>query len=450
MIDVQEEKNVYLSTFARFEKEAAGRPEWLRHLSKEAFKRFTALGFPTTRDEDWKFTSVSSLVKMPFRPARPDNHRFLLAARLLESLGMPASDDGMRLIFVNGQYAPELSNHVRLPDGVQLGSLAAALERQPERVEPHLARYAHFQTHAFTALNTAFLRDGAYLSFPRGAVLEGPVYLVFLTTEAAAGCAIQPRNLLVLGPSSQARLVEVYIGPEGQPYFSNAVTEVVAGENAVLDHYKLQRDSRAAFHIANLQVHQERSSRFTSHYIGFGGALVRNESRVYLAGEGCEAVVNGLYLASGSQHMDNHTVLDHAMPHCTSHELYKGILDGNAHGVFNGKIVVHQDAQKTDAKQTNQTLLLSEDAVINTKPQLEIFADDVKCTHGATVGQLDADGIFYLRSRGIGLAEARSLLTFAFANDIVRRIQIEPLRRQLEETLLASQHLPRSAGAVEE
>jgi Fe-S cluster assembly protein SufD len=220
------------------------------------------------------------------------------------------------------------------------------------------------------------------------------------------------------------------------------VTELLAADHAVIDHYKLQRESSEAFHVATLKVHQQPGSNFSSQYLGFGGVLVRNEVRAMLDGEGCECTLNGLYMAGGRQHVDNHTVIDHAKPHCASHELYKGILDGKAHGVFNGKIFVHQDAQKTDAKQTNKTLLLSDDAVINTKPQLEIYADDVKCTHGATVGQLDEDAIFYLRSRGLGHEEARRLLTFAFANDIISRIKVESVRTRLEQTLLASQELP--------
>jgi Fe-S cluster assembly protein SufD len=445
MIDVQEEKNVYLSNFAQFDKEKG--PSWARRLNRAAIKRFAELGFPTARDEDWKFTSVAPLAKFPFRLGGSSDV-FALTPRMLDQLALP-TECCSRLVFVNGRHAPELSPLGALPAGAVVSSLGVALEEHRDQIEPHLGKYAQFQKQAFTALNTAFIRDGAFVFLPRGTALEEPIHLVFVTTEAGEGCAIQPRNLVVLGESSQVTLVESYLGLEEEVYFSNAVTEMVVGENAVLDHYKLQRESREAFHVANLLVHQERNSNFASHYVGFGGALVRNETRVYLGGEGGEAILNGLYLASGSQHMDNHTVIDHAMPHCTSHELYKGILDGNAHGVFNGKIFVHQDAQKTDAKQTNQTLLLSEDAVINTKPQLEIFADDVKCTHGATVGQLDAEGIFYLRSRGIGLHEARSLLTFAFANDIISRIKVEPLRQQLELALLAAQQLPRSAGMGE-
>src|SRR5205823_2829572 len=232
-----------------------------------------------------------------------------------------------------------------------------------------------------------------------------------------------------------------YVGTDGT-YFANAVTEVFLGENAHLDHYKMQRESKQAFHFETLQVRQERGSNFCSHAVTLGGRLVRNEINVVVAAEGCETTLNGLYVAGGTQHVDNRTTIDHAMPHCASHELYKGILDGKAHGVFNGKIFVRQDAQKTDAKQTNQTLLLSDDATINTKPQLEIFADDVKCTHGATVGQIAADALFYLRTRGIGLDEARAMLTFAFANDILGNIQVEPLRRGLEDYFLAAQHLP--------
>src|SRR5262249_887706 len=273
--------------------------------------------------------------------------------------------------------------------------------------EPHLARHARFQTNAFTALNTAFIRDGACVLVPKGKTLTEPIHLLFVSSTFGEGAVAHPRNLIVVGPSSQITLVEEYVALDESVYFSNAVTEVVAGENAVIDHYKVQRESREAFHIATVQVHQERSSNFSCHSIGLGGGLARTDINVMLDGEGCECVLNGLYLATGHQLIDNHTRIDHAKPHCTSHELYKGILDGKGRGVFNGKIYVHQDAQKTDAKQTNQTLLLSDDAVINTKPQLEIFADDVKCTHGATVGQLDDNAIFYLRSRGIDAAAAR-------------------------------------------
>jgi Fe-S cluster assembly protein SufD len=439
MTAVLDEKDAYLAAFPDFEKglqDGARGP--VHRVRQAAIEHFAARGFPTTEDEEWRFTSVAPLTRVPFRPAGPQAVSPAQVERVAFRTG-----PGSRLVFVNGRYAPELSARGRLPDGVLLGNLAEALKAHPDKVEPHLARHADSEDQAFTALNTAFLHDGAFLFLPRGQVLDEPVHLLFVATAPAGPAVAHPRTLIVAGTSSQARVVESYVGLGEDVYFTNAVTEVVAGENVTLDHYKLQRESRQAFHVHTLQVRQERSSTFANHAVTLGGALVRNEINAVLGAEGCSCTLNGLYLASGRQHVDNHTVIDHALPHCESHELYKGILDGHAHGVFNGKIFVRQDAQKTDAKQTNQTLLLSADATINTKPQLEIFADDVKCTHGATVGQLDAEAVFYLRSRGLGLEAARSLLTFAFANDIIGRVRVEPLRAQLEEALQAAQRLPR-------
>ena len=304
-----------------------------------------------------------------------------------------------------------------------------------------LARYARFQSHAFVALNTAALEDGAFISIPRNAVVDEPIHLLFVSTATEHPTVSHPRTLILAGENSQATIVETYVGPEGDVYFTNAVTEVVCAENAVIDHYKVQRESLAAFHIATMQVQLARSSNFTSHSIGLGGRLVRNDANAVLGGEGGECTLNGVYLANGRQLMDNHTAIDHAMPHCNSHEVYKGIIDGHARGVFNGKIFVRPDAQKTDAKQTNQTLLLSPDAQIHTKPQLEIFADDVRCTHGATIGQFSADALFYLRARGINKDDARALLTYAFASDIVSRIKVEPIRAQLDHALLSERAL---------
>jgi Fe-S cluster assembly protein SufD len=448
MTDVKEEKTIYQSNFARFHKESAGNGRsWLDQLRKAAMNRFTDLGFPTSRNEDWKFTSVAPIAKIPFRPivASENDHPTLEAlTRAGHTIG-----DAIQLVFINGHYAPALSTLRNLPDGLIVTGLASALREHTKLIEPHLARYAAYRERAFTALNTAFISDGAFLYLPAGRILDRPIHLLFVTTAAGEGTVAHPRNLIVAGEQSQATLVETYAGLEEQVYFANAVTEVALGERAVVDHYKIERESEEAFHVATLQVHQQAGSSFSSHYLGFGGALVRNEVRAALDGEGCECTLNGLYMAGGRQHLDNHTVIDHAKPRCASHELYKGILDGKAHGVFNGKIFVRQDAQKTDAKQTNKTLLLSDEAVINTKPQLEIFADDVKCTHGATVGQLQDDAIFYLRSRGIGREQARSLLTFAFANDIISRVKVEAIRTSLEETLLAAQHLPQDESAKE-
>jgi Fe-S cluster assembly protein SufD len=332
---------------------------------------------------------------------------------------------------------------------VIVASLAKALTAHRELVEPYLGHHARPENSAFTALNTAFLHDGAFVYVPQGKVVEQPIYLVFLTTPSSDPTMTHPRNLIVAGPTSQVTLVESYAGATDAVYLTNAVTEVIAGESAVIDHYKLQEESLESFHVSTLQLYQEQASNFSSHAVTFGGSLVRNDVNALLDAEGCECTLNGLYMGRDEQLIDNHTRIDHAKPHCASHELYKGILDKKAKGVFNGKIYVHQDAQKTDAKQTNQTLLLSDDATINTKPQLEIFADDVKCTHGATVGQLDAEAIYYLRTRGIGLREARRILTFAFANDIVGRIKIEALRERLERRLLEAQHLTTELSAGE-
>jgi Fe-S cluster assembly protein SufD len=264
--------------------------------------------------------------------------------------------------------------------------------------------------------------------------VKTPIHLLFLGVPGGGPVAAHMRNLFVVEENAQATIVETYSG-EGV-YFTNGVTEIALDQDANLDHYKIQIESEEACHVATQQLEQAGPSVFTSHNISFGGALVRNDINSRLGGEHIESTINGLYVVNGRQHVDNHTAIDHAVPNCNSHELYKGIMDGRSTGVFNGKIFVRQDAQKTDAKQTNQNLLLSEDAVIDTKPQLEIYADDVRCTHGATVGQLDADSLFYLRSRGIGLAEARAMLVHAFASDVLNRIKLEDLRERLEEALL--------------
>lgn len=441
MVAVGEEKNVYEANFRQLEKDAPnGAPASVRRLRQEGLARFGELGFPGARDEDWKFTSLASLAKIPFRPAQSSKDKLPGLAQLEKQVFPLGSCQ--RLVFWNGFFRPELSAMDRLPRGVIVSGLAEALTRHAALIEPHLARYARHQDYALTALNTAFLRDGSFVYVPADVVVAEPLFLVYLSSAAEEGSVSHPRNLVVVGNKSQVSLVEYYAGLDQQLYFTNPVTEVVAGADCNIDHYKVQRESIEAFHLAATQIEMARGSKFSSHFISLGGGLVRNEVRARLGAEGCECTLNGLYLGAGRQHIDNHTVIDHALPRCQSHELYKGILDGEAHGVFNGKIFVRQDAQKTDAKQTNQTLLLSDSAVIDTKPQLEIFADDVKCTHGATVGQLSEDMIFYLRSRGLGAQEARSLLTFAFANDIVRRIQVQPVRAQLEELLLVRAHLP--------
>jgi Fe-S cluster assembly protein SufD len=409
-----ERQNTYLADFERLEPElsASGTPA-VHRLRKTAAARFAELGLPGPRDEEWRFTPIASLARIPFKPASQEHTEKACVLRI---------------------------PHV--PKGVVVCNLSEALRKHAALVEPHLARHADWKKHPFIALNTAFLRNGAFLYVPSDTVIDRPIFLDFIAARDADSRVWHHRALIILGENCQVSLVENYSGPAESTYLSNAVTEIVVGAGAHVDHYKVQREGNQAFHLAAMQVQIGRAARFSSHAVTHGGQWVRNEINAAFEGEGGECTLNGLYQSGGEQLVDNHTLIDHAYPHCASHELYKGILDGKARGVFNGKIYVRQDAQKTDAKQTNQTLLLSDDATINTKPQLEIYADDVKCTHGATVGQLDAESIFYLRSRGVGLAEARSLLTYAFANDIVSRIKVETVREELERSLLQAHHLP--------
>jgi len=400
----------------------------IRPLREAAFARFAELGLPTTQDEEWKFTSLAPLAQMRFEPA--------VEPRLHGLDHWVLGDGAIRLVFVDGRHRPELSSR----SAAFISSLAAALAERPEVVTRELAHHADYQRDALVALNTAFIEDGAFIHLPAGVVLQSPIHLLFLSSAPGKTTLSQPRNLIVLGAGSQATVVETYAGLCDEVYLNNAVTEVVLGEGARLDHYKLQEESARAFHIALIQVNQGRDSRFTSHSVALGAALARNEVRALFASEGSECTLNGLYMATGKQHLDNRTLIDHHSPRCTSRELYKGVLDGQSRGVFSGRVLVRQDAQKTDASQTNKNLLLSDDAVIDTKPQLEIWADDVKCAHGAAVGQLDEDALFYLRSRGLGRETARSLLTYAFASEMVNLIPIAPLRARVRD--LVTSRLP--------
>lgn len=424
----------WLAEHERFLRELpAGEPAAVQALRRLGIERFAALGFPTLRQEDWRFTNVAPIVRGTF--VRPETDPDAADPARLAVLDFGDLATAARLVFVDGRFSAKLSLIGELPAGTVVTSLADALARTPDLVLPWLGRLGE-TNNPFVALNTAFLRDGAFVLVPRGAVIEKPIHLLFLSsgTEARATFSF-PRNLIVAGENSQVTLVETYAG-DGV-YLCCPVTELNAGPASVVDHYKLQRESREAFHLATFQITGERSATPSSHSISIGGALVRNDVNAVLAGEGIDCILNGLYLAEGRQLIDNHMRVDHAQPHCASHELYKGILDGRARAVFNGLIHVHPGAQKTDAKQSNRNLLLSSEAIANSNPQLEIFADDVKCTHGSTVGQLDDDAVFYLRSRGIGEEAARSILTYAFASDIVERIKLEPVRRDLEEFLFA-------------
>jgi Fe-S cluster assembly protein SufD len=423
---------------AALEERPASGPQWLQEIRDRGAARFAQLGFPTVRHEEWRFTSVSQISGAELSPAPAS---IAIEANRLETFLY--ADAPHRLVFVNGRFVPSLSRTSGLPEGVRCGSLAEAIASKGSEVARWFGQQVDVDTRAFAALNSAFAADGAYVALPEGIVLDAPLQLLFVSSAAtvstspAATMTTHPRTLVVLGANSQSQIVETYVGLPGQTYFTNAVTEVVVGENAVLDHYKVQEESVAAFHIASMHVRAARSANFSSHSFALGGKLVRNDTVVTLAGPGAECTLNGLYLADGDRLVDNHTTIDHAEPHCPSHEVYKGIIGGKARAVFNGKIIVRQDAQKTDAKQTNRALLLSDDATINTKPQLEIFADDVKCTHGAAIGQLDEDALFYLRARGLTLQEARDMLIHAFAGEILGRVKIDPLRAALEEELYA-------------
>jgi Fe-S cluster assembly protein SufD len=432
--DVAGREEGYLTDFARFEKEISlNGQSWVTETRRAAISRFAELGFPTTRHEEWKYTSVVPITKIPFKPAGHELRGLTANKVQLITFG---NWDCNQVVFVNGFYSAELSSHRQLPGAVNLGSLAMALSTHRDLVEPHLARYAGYEDHPFTALNTAFMRDGAFMNIPDGGVVEDPIHLIYLSTVGSEPTVSHPRNMIVLGKNSQATIVESYVGLGDGVYFTNAVTEILMGENSVVDHYRLQRESEKAFHISTLQVQQNRSTTFSGHSVSIGGTLVRNNVNAVLDGEGVDCTLNGLYLVTGRQHVDNHTRIDHVRPHGTSRELYKGILDEESRGVFNGKVVVWKDAQKTDARQTNKNLLLSKDAEINSKPQLEILADDVKCTHGTTVGQLEEEQLFYLRSRGLDREVAQGLLTQGFASDTINRIRIDAIRSALEGIVL--------------
>ena len=429
MITATQQLESYLESFSEFEKLAAGHDvAWLRTLRRDAFARFCEVGFPTTHDEDWRFTNVSAIAQTAFR--LPQNGRARLSQQELEPYRVPGV--ACQLVFVNGCFARELSLLGKLPDGVKVSGLAAEISSNAEAIEPHLGRYLDIRRDAFCALNTAFVEDGAYVHISRGTPVEEPICLLFVSTADDAPSMSHPRNLIVAEEDSQATFVEDYVSLDGGAVFCNTVTELVASDHTVLSHYMIEREHKQAFNISTLRIQQGRSTNVVSHSVLVGGALVRNNVHPVLAGEGGECLINGLFIGNGGQHLDNYMLVEHASPHCGSRQFYNGILDGHAHGVFHGRIIVHKDAQKTDAKQTNRNLLLSDDAQIDTKPQLEIYADDVKCTHGATIGQIEGDALFYLRSRGIDEVSARKLLLFAFASECLDRMKQGPVRKRVE------------------
>ena len=428
MSSVAERLDPVLAEHGRFTQgRGASAPAWLRELRARAASRFTAVGFPTVRQEEWRFTNVAPIAATSFKlPESAPTNASQLTARV--SLGPTAA----RIVILNGHFAPELSTTDALPTGVIVGSLAHAVANLAPEIA-HLGQVA-WEHAPFVALNTAFLDDGAFIVIPANAVVDAPIHVVVINGGPGKIMA-HPRTLIVAGANSQARVAQTFLGSAGETHFTNVVTEVSMGENATLDLFTDQREIDTAYHIAALHVQQQRNSTFRSRTVTLGGKLLRNDITAVLGGEGAHCALDGCYLVDGERLVDNHTTIDHASAHCTSHELYKGILDGRARAVFNGRIIVREDAQKTDAKQTNRALLLSDEAQVNSNPQLEIFADDVKCTHGAAIGQLDEEALFYLRARGLTLRDARDMLIHAYAGEVLAGITIEPLRAQLEREL---------------
>lgn len=431
-------KESILANFAQFEKtiHITDTP-FLRRLRNTAIARFNELAFPGLKDEEWRFTPLQALYR----------HQFSLPSRAtaadleLTEKGLPFRlPEAIRIVFVDGYFEATLSSLAGLPAVCTLTLLSESLKKNSHLIESTFGRQAGIESNVFAALNSAFIQEGVVLHLAANSVVERPIHLQFL--ETGRGVMTFPRILVVADPHSQACVVETHstFGPAAD--FTSAVSELVLAEEARIDHYRINDVSTQSFHFATQHVKLSRGSNFRSHAITLGGSLIRNDISALLAAEGCECTLNGLYFVDGNRLVDNHTTIDHAMAHCNSHELYKGIITDKGKGIFNGKIFVRQDAQKTDAKQTNRTLLLSPDATIDTKPQLEIFADDVKCTHGATVGQLDDEMLFYLRTRGIGKNEAEAMLQFAFANDILERIEVVPLRETLELRFLAARYQP--------
>jgi Fe-S cluster assembly protein SufD len=422
------QKSSLIQAFESSENPAFKNPSWLLNLRKKAMTSFGQLDFPSTRHEEYKYTDLAPALKVPYSLGLAENSE--VSAASLRPLFL--DERWYRLVFINGVFSKEFSLLTGLPKGIAISNLKLALETKSFDIQHYLGKFLTGEKNIFHALNLGLFEDGALIYVPDNAVLDKPVHVMYVTAPASGAWLIQPRNLVVLGKNAQAQWVESCVSVGSLPHLTNAVTEIVLEENASLEHYKLQRENDQGFHLAATEVQESKTSRFTSFSLTLGAKLSRCDLDVVLGAEGSECHLYGLYMTKEHQHTDHHTVIHHNKPHGISRQLYKGILDGKSSGVFSGKIFVEKDAQKTDAEQTNKALLLSEEASIDTKPQLEIFANDVKCTHGAAVGQLDPESVFYLKSRGIGFEEARRLLTYGFASEIVQKISLEPLRQLLD------------------
>jgi Fe-S cluster assembly protein SufD len=432
-----QDKNLeqYIANFKLLEDRLNGQKNGPVHdLRKVAFNHLLDTGFPTTREEEWRFTDIKPLLSNNFTLVQPKSETKLTRADIDHLLFKDWK--GPQLVFVDGYYRHELSSPEIKQKGIVLNSLGNMMKIDEKALLDTFAGYEVFSENAFSALNTAFINDGMVLKIEKNVVADQPIHFLYIATENEQAQFLNPRNLVHVAENSQAEIVESHYGLTENQYFNNAVTEIRLEENAYLKHIRVQNESTSAFHMCSVFVDQKANSHYFSTSISFGGKITRNNIYTRLLGEGVETILNGLYMGHGSQHIDNNTYIDHVKPHCNSHELYQGILTDKAHGVFGGKIMVHPEAQKTDAKQSNNCLLLSDDAEINTKPQLEIYADDVRCTHGATIGQLDEESIFYLQSRGISEQRARNILTYAFAGQVVEGITIDAVREHVDNIIL--------------
>jgi Fe-S cluster assembly protein SufD len=434
------EQSVYGEAFREFAAALQeGEPSWVARLREGAFERFEELGFPTTNDEDWKYTNIAPLTRKTFRPATVESTTKLDAAAVERFVSAEARLS--RLVFVNGLFSPELSSLEAIPEGVVAADIGAALASEhAEMLWEHLGRLSGEGSDAFSALNTAFLRGGAFLYIPSGVSIEAPVQLLFLTAPCEAESAAFPRALVLAGRDSRLDIIESYGSMCDDAYFTDAVVEVFVGEGARVTHFKVQDEGERAFHIASTRAEVTRNGSYDLTTVTLGAQLSRHNIEVLLESEGAECRVDGLYIVGAGQHTDTHSLIDHRQPHGTSRQNYKGILDGKSRAVFNGRVYVHEGAHQTDAEQSNKNLLLSTDARVDTKPQLEIYNDDVKCAHGATVGQLEEEELFYLLSRGLHIDLARNLLTYGFAEEIVERVKFDSIRAQLDEAILNRLH----------
>jgi Fe-S cluster assembly protein SufD len=438
MPQVAEDRSVRQSHSKQFAKEMVlGNQPWLNQLKSAGMARFEQAGYPHRKQEEWRFTNVDAIARTAFATPEPSHNVRAIESAMRFGFGDEAVTE---LVFINGHYTPQLSKLGHLPKGVVVKTLAESFDDID--VQTHLSKYADIQINPFVALNTGSLRDGVYIYLPASAVVERPIHLLFVSIASEKPTVTHPRVLITAGENSQATIVETYAGESAGVYFTNAVTEIVQAPSSRIDHCKMQQELNSAYHLASMNVHLAQNASFVSHSINIGGQLTRNEIGVVLGGQHADATLNGLVMIDGNRHCDNHTLLDHAAPNCPSHELYKHVLAGQSTGVFKGKIKVRPDAQKTDSKQTSKVLLLSDEARMDSMPALEIYADDVKCTHGSTTGPVDEEQVFYLRSRGISLDAARHLMTYAFAADITRRIKVVPVRSRIENFMAAQHGLP--------